>query len=168
MGGGLSHALEMDWAGERPNEPSGATAQSTVAETLRARINLCFISMICMRGHVSQQSISKRAPSICAQVWDLNVLDALEPVATLGATEESSSDVEGHAEAVMALAWNRLQRNVRDPPFFFVCCNDPTYRANPAHPPAAPPRCDHAHWSSTAHRHRHSHPHTRTHTRSWT
>jgi|TARA_B100000524_G_scaffold118766_1_gene58269 hypothetical protein len=48
-------------------------------------------------------------------VWDLNVLDALEPAATLGSTKDSSPDanLEGHAEAVMALSWNRLQRNVK-------------------------------------------------------
>ena len=55
-------------------------------------------------------------------MWDLNVLDALEPAATLGSTKDSSPDanLEGHTEAVMALSWNRLQRNVKKRPVTFA------------------------------------------------
>lgn len=61
------------------------------------------------------------------QVWDLNVLDGLEPVATLGPTDDSSpyTHPEGHKDAVMALAWNRLQRNVRGRPVPLVCSSCP-------------------------------------------
>lgn len=61
-------------------------------------------------GHVV--AVGTFAPYI--EVWDLNVLDGLEPVATLGPTDDSSpyTHPEGHKDAVMALAWNRLQRNV--------------------------------------------------------
>ena len=52
----------------------------------------------------------------CINIWNLDVVDSLEPVVQLGPTKRSKkkkkADVIGHNDAVLDLSWNRIARNL--------------------------------------------------------
>ena len=56
-------------------------------------------------------AVGTMSPQI--EVWDLDIVDCVEPAFTLGDTKrKTKKKSRGHRSEVMALAWNRSQRNM--------------------------------------------------------
>ncbi len=58
-------------------------------------------------------AVGSMSPQI--EVWDLDIIDAVEPAFVLGdkkVSKKKKKATSGHRAEVMSLSWNRLQRNV--------------------------------------------------------